>query len=142
MPGKPKAARGKTTRKEKLKRTQKPFRKLAGVIPGAGSTLKKAAEQLRKSTKKFADGGTGKMSPNFTGRTSGASTLALRRRGLDKGRRDMLNTFKEAKRMNKSGRMTLDDVKAVMKKNKSKLGKASTKAMKARGLKRGGKAKK
>ena len=88
----------------------------------------------RKMAMKKADGGTGKMSPKFTGITSGASTLALRRRGLDKGRRDMLNTFKEAKRINKSGRMTLDDVKAVMKKNKAKLGQASKKALDKRGL--------
>ena len=65
---------------------------------------------------------------------SGASTLALRRRGLDKGRRDMLNTFKEAKRMNKSGRMTLSDVESVAKRNKAKLGQASKKALDKRGL--------
>ena len=95
----------------------------------------------KKAVKKFADG-TKPKAPNFSGRTAGASTLSLRRRGLDKGRRDMLNTFKEAKRMNKDGRLTLSAVESVAKRNKAKLGKASTKAMKARGLKRGGKAKK
>ena len=87
----------------------------------------------KKAVKKFADG-TKPKAPNFSGRTAGASTLALRRRGLDKGRRDMLNTFKEAKRMNKSGRMTLSDVEAVAKRNKAKLGQASKKALDKRGL--------
>ena len=96
--------------------------------------VKPANPRKRKMAMKKADGGTGKMSPNFTGRTSGASTVALRRRGLDKGRRDMLNTFKEAKRMNKSGRMTLSDVEAVAKRNKAKLGQASKKALDKRRL--------
>lgn len=65
----------------------------------------------------------------------GANTLALRSRGLDKGRRDMLNTFKEAKRIKKSGRMTLDDVKAVEKRKRATAGKnASAKMLDKRGL--------
>ncbi len=91
------------------------------------------AMRKKKAIKKFADG-TKPKSPNFTGRTSGASTVALRRRGLDKGRRDMLNTFKEAKRMNKDGRLTLSAVESVAKRNKAKLGQASKKALDKRGL--------
>ena len=99
MPGKPKAARGKVTRKEKLKRTlkkasesfrarrkmdtmspgeklarfgsplgpkskprtpRKPFRKLAGALPTAGASLRKAAEQLRKAKKGMKLGGRAK----------------------------------------------------------------------------------
>lgn len=87
----------------------------------------------RPAIKKFADG-TKPKAPNFSGKTAGASTLALRRRGLDKGRRDMLNTFKEAKRMNKDGRLTLSAVESVAKRNKAKLGQASKKALDKRGL--------
>jgi len=97
----------------------------------------KPIRKLKKPTKRvkgFAEGGT-KMSNKFTGKTSGASTLALRRRGLDKGRRDMLNTFKEAKRIKKSGRMTLDDIKAVEKRKRATAGKnASAKTLDKRGL--------
>lgn len=96
---KPTAARGKVTRKEKLKRVlrkagdsfrarrkmdnmspgekqarfgsplgpkskprkpQKPFRKLAGAITGSGSSLKKAAEQLKKAKKGMKRGGRAK----------------------------------------------------------------------------------
>ena len=69
---------------------------------------------------------------------AGGALVSLRRRGLDKGRRDMKNTFKEAKRNKPEGRMNLDDVKAVQARNKARLGKASTKALKARGMKQGG----
>ena len=100
MATKPTAARGKVTRKEKLKRVlkkagesfrarrkkmdtmspgeklarfgsplgpkskprtpQKPFRKLAGALPTAGASLRKAAEQLRKAKKGMKRGGRAK----------------------------------------------------------------------------------
>ena len=76
-----------------------------------------------------------KMLEDIKKMQAGGALVALRRRGLDKGRRDMLNTFKEAKRNKPEGRMNLDDFKAVQARNKARLGDASTKALTARGLK-------
>ena len=75
---------------------------------------------------------------NPTKKQAGGALVSLRRRGLDKGRRDMLNTFKEAKKNKPDGRMNLDDIKKVEARKKARLGKASTKALKARGMKDGG----
>ena len=78
------------------------------------------------------------LKKNPTKKQAGGALVSLRRRGLDKGRRDMLNTFKEAKRNKPDGRMNLDDIKKVEARKKARLGKASTKALKARGMKDGG----
>jgi len=78
------------------------------------------------------------LKKNPTKKQAGGALVSLRRRGLDKGRRDMLNTFKEAKRNKPNSRMTLDDIKKVEARKKARLGKASTKALKARGMKDGG----
>ena len=78
------------------------------------------------------------LKKNPTKKQAGGALVSLRRRGLDKGRRDMLNTFKEAKRNKPDGRINLDDVKKVEARKKARLGKASTKALKARGMKDGG----
>ena len=78
------------------------------------------------------------LKKNPTKKQSGGALVSLRRRGLDKGRRDMLNTFKEAKKNKPDGRMNLDDIKKVEARKKARLGKASTKALKARGMKDGG----
>ena len=78
------------------------------------------------------------LKKNPTKKQAGGALVSLRRRGLDKGRRDMLNTFKEAKRNKPEGRMNLDDIKKVEARKKARLGKASTKALKARGMKDGG----
>ena len=78
------------------------------------------------------------LKKNPTKKQAGGALVSLRRRGLDKGRRDMLNTFKEAKKNKPDGRMNLDDIKKVEARKKARLGKASTKALKARGMKDGG----
>ena len=78
------------------------------------------------------------LKKNPTKKQAGGALVSLRRRGLDKGRRDMLNTFKEAKRNKPDGRINLDDVKKVEARKKARLGKASKKALKARGMKDGG----
>ena len=78
------------------------------------------------------------LKKNPTKKQAGGALVSLRRRGLDKGRRDMLNTFKEAKRNKPDGRINLDDIKEVEARKKARLGKASTKALKARGMKDGG----
>ena len=75
------------------------------------------------------------LKKNPTKKQAGGALVSLRRRGLDKGRRDMLNTFKEAKRNKPDGRINLDDVKKVEARKKARLGNATTKALIARGLK-------
>jgi len=72
-----------------------------------------------------------------------ANVKALRMRGLDKGRREFLNAVKTAKDTKPKGRLNLSDLKNAMKKANSVKGEdASAKAKEARGLKKGGPAKK
>ena len=49
-----------TVPKSKLRKPLKPFRKLAGALPSAGASLRKAAEQLKKAKKGMKRGGKAK----------------------------------------------------------------------------------
>jgi hypothetical protein len=117
MPGKPKAARGKTTRKEKVKRTiekikanlPKKVGSGTGMSPGAmgGRTkprrgLRRALEE-RLTPRKFKDPRTKKTLSSLLGKSpkgAGASGAGM-----------IKEAFKLARKNKTSGRLNLSDVK-------------------------------